>query len=96
MICESFNCTPGEAMDQDWALINQILDYRLARTAMDTAEMKDQKQAVAILTAHPEMIRMMGMMRRAQTGRPLHGETLVEEGRAVVAEYAPAEKDGEE
>ena len=32
VICESFNCTPKEALEQDPKLVYGILDYRMAES----------------------------------------------------------------
>ncbi len=34
-ICEAFGCTPAEAVRQDWALVQAVLDYRNARVALE-------------------------------------------------------------
>jgi len=34
-ICDSFMCTPEDALRQNWRLVTKILDYRLAIEARD-------------------------------------------------------------
>ena len=36
VICDSFQCPPSEAIEQDWRLVRDILEFRAMREAKDT------------------------------------------------------------
>lgn len=35
IICEAFGCLPSQVEDEDWAVIRDVLDYRLLASARD-------------------------------------------------------------
>lgn len=65
-MCEAFGCTPSEALKQDAALVEQILEYRTARRAVELFESDDHKAAVKVFQKYPELLETLGLMRRAQ------------------------------
>jgi len=90
-ICEAFGISPSEAMAQDWQMIQTIFDYRTAKAARSTAEMKDKTQSAKIFKASPSMIRIMGRMAKAQADAPLDSDTVMDEGLELIESLAPVE-----
>jgi hypothetical protein len=85
MVCEAFECSPSEALEQDYTLVQAILDYRGAKLAVD---LFDQEGGVAKLHENPGLLSALAMMQRAQDGVELWGGDLEAEGKAVVSERA--------
>ncbi len=71
VICETFGCTPSEAMSQDYTLTMAVLDYRSAAAARDAFQSKDRKQGFDVLAANPSLPRILSRMTRAQLGAAL-------------------------
>lgn len=63
-MCEAFGCTPSEAMQQDWALVRRILDYRNARTAVDV--FNQGRKGVETMQRYPVLAQILVEMHRAQ------------------------------
>ena len=63
MICEAFGCTPAEALQQDWRLVEAVLDYRAAGQA---AELLANEGGAELLAQQPALQRLLLDMRRAQ------------------------------
>ena len=63
MICQAFGCTPAEALQQDWPLVEAVLDYRAAEraAALLASEGGDEQ-----LAQQPALQRLLLDMRRAQ------------------------------
>tara|TARA_R110000765_G_C18766000_1_gene589527 strand:+ start:416 stop:634 length:219 start_codon:yes stop_codon:yes gene_type:complete len=56
IVCETFNCTPDVALKQDWNLVRQILDYRLAESSKRTFNSDASKMS-------PEQVKMWNKLR---------------------------------
>lgn len=63
MICEAFGCTPAEALQQDWPLVEAVLDYRAAERA---AALLASEGGAEQLAQQPALQRLLLDMRRAQ------------------------------
>lgn len=63
MICEAFGCTPAEALQQDWPLVEAVLDYRAAAQA---AELLASEGGAEVLAKQPALQRLLLDMRQAQ------------------------------
>ena len=63
MICEAFGCTPAEALQQDWPLVEAVLDYRAAERATALLASEDGAE---LLAQQPALQRLLLDMRRAQ------------------------------
>jgi hypothetical protein len=70
-------------MQQDYTLVQGILDYRAAKLAVD---LFDEKDGVDRLHQNPGLLTVLAMMQRAQDGRELYGGDMVAEGKQVVPE----------
>ena len=82
-ICESFGCTPDQAMAQDWELVSTVLDYRTAKAAVDVFGSTNRAASFDTLKKHPELALALSRMNRAQLGGALD-EATVDEGAEVV------------
>lgn len=98
-MCEAFGCTPDAALRQDAMLVEEIIEYRAARTARDLFNAPNKRWGFDQLAAHPALIELLARMRRAQAGAPLDvaDETLWEEGMQVAtgSRATPDEPDEE-
>ena len=56
IVCETFKCTPDVALKQDWNLVKQILDYRLAESSKRTFNSDASKMS-------PEQVKMWNKLR---------------------------------
>jgi len=56
VVCESFGCLPSEVMNEDWALIRDILDYRLLISAKDQHNQDASKMHPSQITLWTEMV----------------------------------------
>tara|TARA_R110000824_G_scaffold126285_5_gene285819 strand:+ start:3186 stop:3392 length:207 start_codon:yes stop_codon:yes gene_type:complete len=56
IVCESFGCTPDVALKQDWNLIRQILDYRMAENSKVAFNSDASKMS-------PEQVKMWNKLR---------------------------------
>lgn len=92
VICESFGCTPSQALAEDWDTVHRVLEYRAAAAAVETFTQRDRAGAVARLQQHPGLLEMLARMQRAQTGRPLHGGDLRQEGAGVFDAHVPEQQ----
>ena len=54
-MCEAFNCLPSEALDEDWSIIRDIMDYRLLLTARDQHNQDASKMSEAQIKVWAEM-----------------------------------------
>ena len=75
------------AEQQDWALVRDVLEYRVAAAAVSL--FNAPKQSFDSLSRQPAMVRMLARMARAQRGLPLDGAAaeLEQEGLAVAAAH---------
>jgi hypothetical protein len=94
-ICAAFGCTPDVAVQQDFALVAAIFDYRKAQAAMGLFRMKDRAAAFDALQRSPELANMMIRMRRAQAGP---GDALAagNDAAGILALYREDDDEGEE
>ncbi len=56
VICESFGCLPSAALEQDWNLIRQILDYRLLSSAKAQHNQDASQMSAAQIALWREMV----------------------------------------
>ena len=63
VICEALGCTPAEALQQDWPLVEAVLDYRAAERA---AALLASEDGAELLAKQPALQRLLLDMRRAQ------------------------------
>jgi hypothetical protein len=56
VICESFGCLPSDAMEQNWNMIRDILDYRLLASAKDQHNQDASKMSPAQIMLWQEMV----------------------------------------
>ena len=56
VICESFGCLPSDAMEQNWSLIRDILDYRLLASAKDQHNRDASQMSPAQIMLWQEMV----------------------------------------
>lgn len=63
-MCEAFNCPPDVAERQDAMKVNAILEYRLARTAIEL--FNQGANGVEALQKHPAMVNLLVELHRAQ------------------------------
>ena len=94
-VCQAFGIppTPGSAVDQDYALVLSIMDYRTAAIAVETFNGPDKGVAFDTLVAHPRLAEVLAMMQRAQDGLPLYGATVQEGLRVADANRTQQEQD---
>lgn len=64
IVCEAFGCTPKEAEEQDWALVQAILDYRAVQVPLDL--MKQGDTGAKVLASQPSLLQPLEQIRRAQ------------------------------
>lgn len=95
-VCEAFGCPPSVAEEQDLTTVQAVLDYRMARAARDTFNQPDRARAFEALQANPELLRMLSMMHRAQSGLPLEGSDMEDEGLAVAGAHRTGSRDEED
>ena len=88
-ICEAFSCTPDIALRQDLALVSAILDYRAACMARDA--FNDPKEGFKTFEAHPELLKTLARMGRAQRGLPLDAPDMEREGMRIAKAQAGEE-----
>ncbi len=65
-VCEVFGCPPEEAERQDWQQVHQILEYRLARRAVEV--FNSGAKGIDTMAEHPELMNILLAMHRAQGG----------------------------
>lgn len=70
-----FGCTPDVAERQDWTLVQQIIDYRNARTAIDL--FNRGREGAEQLAEHPSLMELLREMWRAQSGKPIGQEEML-------------------
>jgi hypothetical protein len=78
-----FSCTPAEALQQDYTLVQSVMDWRAARRAVDLFDASDGLEQ---LHKSPGLLTILAMMQRAQDGRDLYGGDLEGEGKLVIPE----------
>ena len=90
-VCEAFGCPPSVALQQDWALVQAVFDYRNAGYAVDLLD--QGASGFDKLAQSPYLTELMLGMLRAQTGDP---SLSIEDALGVAsarAEEADKEKD---
>lgn len=88
-ICASFNCPPDVAVRQPWPLVKHVLDYRVAKRAVDV--FRQGSGAFDELNASPEMQGALLAMHRAQQG----DEVTIEQVHALMAAQGVGTEDEE-
>ena len=56
VICEAFHCLPSEAMDENWAVIREILEYRMLTSAKDQHNQDASQMHPDQVSAWKEMV----------------------------------------
>ena len=56
VVCEAFNCLPSEAMNEDWNVVRDILDYRLLASARDQHNQDASKMDPVQIEMWKEMV----------------------------------------
>ena len=56
IVCEAFSCLPSEAMEEDWHLIQAIMDYRLLTSARDQHNQDASKMHPSQIALWREMV----------------------------------------
>ena len=56
IICDSFGCLPDEAMEQNWNLVREVLDYRLLMSAKDQHNQDASQMQPAQVALWREMV----------------------------------------
>lgn len=64
IVCDAFGCTPLEAEQQPWSLVQAILDYRAAKTVMDLTEQGEG--GAKVLAKYPSLLQGLEQVRMAQ------------------------------
>lgn len=77
MICEAFGCTPREAEQQDPALVREVLEYRLAKAAIEA--FNSGRRGIQVMQANPAMQELLLELHRAQTGTAMSNGDLIED-----------------
>lgn len=74
-MCEAFHCTPDVAEQQDFALVQRILEYRKAKAAV--AAFDRGAKGVKVLQSHPDWLELLAEMHRAQLNTEVTGVQLL-------------------
>ena len=56
IICETFGCLPSDVMKEDWAMIRNIMEYRLLTSARDQHNSDASKMSPGQIEAWREMV----------------------------------------
>jgi len=56
VICEAFHCLPSEAMNENWAVIREILDYRMLVSAREQHNQDASHMHPSQVAAWTEMV----------------------------------------
>lgn len=56
VVCEAFGCTPKEALEQDWRVVKNILDYRAMVAAKEQHNVDVTKMTPGQVALWLEMI----------------------------------------
>ena len=56
VICEAFNCLPSEAIHEDWAVVREILEYRMLASAREQHNQDASQMQPAQVEIWKEMV----------------------------------------
>jgi hypothetical protein len=56
ILCEAFGCLPSQIMDENWATLKEIMDYRLLVSARDQHNQDASRMQPAQIEIWKEMV----------------------------------------
>ena len=56
ILCEAFGCLPSQIMDENWATLKEIMDYRLLVSARDQHNQDASRMQPAQIAIWKEMV----------------------------------------